>query len=406
MFEQLDDPDDFDADESFFAGTSRRFSVRRRRQAATRTVGGLLCLALIAPAFFGAYRSQHVDNVGQPDVPVSDESTVESSEVDETTSPDSLPVETFPAADTAAKNFLIVGLDNNACSDPGSQYSGGLGPRTGERADTIMVVRLDATTQTASVLSFPRDLWVDVPGHGTSRINSAYAKDDPQLLIDTLSTEFRVPVDHFIQFDFCAFKKLIDGIGGVTVPMPYAVRDQSTGLDIAHSGCISLSGDDALAYVRSRHFEYQDSASGAWHEDPSSDLGRIARQQDLLRRVLASASKAGVLTPGSVSAFYSAFRDDLVVDTGLTIAKMIEFVGTISTISPADIRGYEIEATGKIIAGSDVLIWHKDSPNMNAILDIFRGAAPSSPTSAPPTSDAPQPNMPTVAIVPDPATQC
>ena len=66
--------------------------------------------------------------------------------------------------------------------------------------------------------------------------------------------------------------------------------------------------------MRSRHFEYLDGSTGQWHEDPSSDLGRIARQQDFLRRVLASASRAGVLTPKSIRALYTGYLDDLVVD--------------------------------------------------------------------------------------------
>jgi anionic cell wall polymer biosynthesis LytR-Cps2A-Psr (LCP) family protein len=147
--------------------------------------------------------------------------------------------------------------------------------------------------------------------------------------------------------------------------------------------------------------------TGSWHEDPSSDLGRIARQQDFVRRVLARASGSGILTPRAVTALYAAYRDDLVVDTGLTIAKMLEFVGALSTVNPADIRGYQIEATGRTIAGAAVLIWDKNSPSMNAILDIFRGVAQANTAPAPvPAGTAPASNAPSSAIVPDAATDC
>jgi LCP family protein required for cell wall assembly len=398
MFEQLDDPDNFEPGESFFTATSRRFVTRRRRQTTMRAAGSVLCLALVAPAFFGAYQTHRIDRVESPDTDVAGGSSVESTTTPETNPSDPRPEDTFPVANPTAMNFLIVGMDNIGCSGQGS--SGGA------RSDTIMVVRLDPSTHHAAVLSFPRDLWVKIPGRGTGRINSAATNGDPQLLIDTLFTEFQVPVDHFIQVDFCAFKGLVDAIGGVTVPMQYAVRDIATGLSVPKPGCISFNGDEALQYVRSRHFEYLDSATGEWHEDPSSDLGRIARQQDFLRRVLASASEAGVLKPKLIPALYAAYRDDLVIDTGMTFAKMIEFVGTISTIAPADVRGYEIEATGKIIANSDVLIWHKDSANMQAILDIFRGKAPLSPTSAAPVNNVPASNIPSTAIVPDPKVEC
>lgn len=334
--------------------------------------------------------------------------TVEMEPVDATDAPGTAPAETFPATDPAATNFLIIGGDNNSCADPGSPYAKSFAndASSGERSDAIMVVRLDASSDQVSVLSFPRDLWVKIPGNGSGRINAAYRRDDPQLLIDTLKSEFGVPVDHFIQLDFCAFQRFVDAVGGVTVPMPYAVRDTSTGLDVAQPGCTTFSGDEALAYVRSRHLEYMDEA-GAWHEDPSSDLGRIARQQDFVRRVLARASSSGILTPRGVTALYEAYRDDLVVDTGLTIAKMLEFVGALTTVSPGDIHGYQIEATGRNIAGAAVLVWDKNSASMNAILDNFRGVAPENTASTPvPAGTAPASDTPSSAIVPDSLTAC
>ena len=147
------------------------------------------------------------------------------------------------------------------------------------------------------------------------------------------------------------------------------------GLEVLQAGCHSFDGDEALKYVRSRHFEYQDE-KGKWHEDPSSDLGRIARQQDFLRRTLTAALKQNILKPKIIASLYASYRDDLVIDTGMTIDKMIEFVGVIRHVAAAEIRTYQIEATGKTIRGNAVLVWHKDSENMQAILNIFRGLAP------------------------------
>lgn len=283
------------------------------------------------------------------------------------------PPDTFPEADPTAMNFLVTGADNT--TDKSCVNLQDKGARSGERSDTIMVIRLDPATNRSAVLSFPRDLYVKIPGHGTSRINSAYHKDDPQLLIDTIQGEFGVPIDHFIQIDFCAFQRLVSGVGGVSVPLPYPVRDVATGLNVLEKGCHSFDGVEALKYVRSRHFEYQDDA-GKWHQDPTSDLGRIARQQDFLRRTLTAALKNNILRPKIISSLYASYRDDLVVDLGMTIDKMIEFVGVVRKVTPSGIRTYQIEATGKIVSGADVLIWHKDSKNMQAILDIFRGKAP------------------------------
>jgi len=192
--------------------------------------------------------------------------------------------------------------------------------------------------------------------------------------------------------------------------------------------------------VRSRHFKYRD-ANGTYHEDPSSDLGRIARQQDFLRRTLTAALNNNLLSPKTIAALYATYRDDLVIDRGLTIDKMIQFVGVVKAVEAADIRTYQIEATPKNVNGSSVLIWHKNSENMQAILDIFRGKAPlaaapdqqfedttttstlphtttsnvaseTTPPTTPPgtqpvTGDtAPQSNTPQSAIVPDPNATC
>lgn len=364
----------------------------------------------------------------------------------QTLPPDDGPPDTFPEADPEAMNFLVTGADNS--SDKSCAQLQDKGPRTGERSDTIMVVRLDPATKQSAVLSFPRDLYVKIPGQGTSRINSAYKRDDPQLLIDTIQAEFGVTVDHFIQVDFCAFQKVVSAVGGVSVPLPYPVRDDSTGLNVPTAGCYSFDGVQALEYVRSRHLEYQDE-NGDWHQDPSADLGRIARQQDFLRRTLSSALKGNLFRPRIIKGLYESYRDDVVVDTGMTIDKMIEFAGVIRDIEPSLIRTYQVEATGKNVSGNAVLVWHKSSENMQAILDIFRGLAPlanapeqqfettttarttttvaktttaatspvpsavtsippssAAPAESVPTDSAPESNAPKTAIVPDPAAEC
>ena len=118
-----------------------------------------------------------------------------------------------------------------------------------------------------------------------------------------------------------------------------------------------------------------------------------------------SASSAGVLQPQMISALYATYRNDIVVDTGLTIAKMIEFVGAISDVGRADIHNYQIEAKGSLVAGSAVLVWNKDSVSNTAILNIFRGLAPLSGGTAPAVA-GPTDNVPTSAIVPDSSIVC
>ena len=174
-------------------------------------------------------------------------------EVDDSRAPTTTagPVATFPDADPEAQNFLITGADNGACIDPDSPYAGAFGDREGmgERSDTIMVLRVDPDADRVALLSFPRDLYVDIGG-SKSRINSAYRRDDPQRLIDTIFENFGVPIDHYLQVDFCAFKTLVDAVGGVAVPFEFPARDENTGLNVPTTGCFVFDGEHALAYVQ------------------------------------------------------------------------------------------------------------------------------------------------------------
>jgi LCP family protein required for cell wall assembly len=284
---------------------------------------------------------------------------------------------TFPPADPAAKNFLITGADNGACIDPNSPFAGAFGDREdmGERSDTIMVFRVDPSASRVAVLSFPRDLYVTIAGSGNqARINSAYERDEPQRLIDTIYENFGVGVDHFIQVDFCAFKTLVDAVGGVSVPFRYPARDTHTGLNVPTTGCFKFDGEHALAYVRSRYYEYEDPpGSGNWEQDQSFDLGRISRQQDFLRRTLSSVLAKGPLNPRVARGLIKSATQYIVTDSGLSPAKLLEFAGVLDDVEPAGILTYQIEATPREVSGASVLEPQIDGENMQAVLAMFRG---------------------------------
>ena len=289
------------------------------------------------------------------------------------------PPETFPPADPTAKNFLITGADNGACVDPNSPFFQAFGTegedRVGERSDTIMVLRVDPAASRVAVLSFPRDLYVTIAGLGNqARINSAYERNDPQRLIDTIYENFGIGVDHFVQVDFCTFKTLVDAVGGVSVPFRYPARDPNTGLNVPTRGCFNLSGEHALAYVRSRHYEYEDPpGSGNWEEDPTSDLGRISRQQDFLRRTLSGVLAEGPLNPRVARALIKSATQYVVTDSGLSPAKLLEFAGVLNDVEPAGILTYQIESSPREVNGADVLEPLIEGENMQAVLAMFRG---------------------------------
>jgi LCP family protein required for cell wall assembly len=312
--------------------------------------------------------------------PASDDAPPRTAAPGETLPPASPSTETFPPADAQASNFLITGADNGACVDPDSPFAGAFGDaesgRVGERSDTIMIMRVDPAAKRVAVLSFPRDLYVRISGAGNrARINSAYRRDDPQRLINTIYENFGVGTDHFIQVDFCTFKTLVDAVGGVTVPFEYPARDEHTGLNVPEPGCFTFDGDHALAYVRSRYYEYEDPpGSGQWRQDPSSDLGRISRQQDFLRRTLRSVLSKGLLNPSVARGLIDAATSgDVVTSDDLSPAKLMEFAGVLRDIEPGAIPSYQIEAVPRMIGGASVLEPRIDGENMQAVLAMFRG---------------------------------
>jgi len=283
-----------------------------------------------------------------------------------------------PPVDLLAKNFLITGSDNGACVDPDSPYAGAFGDRgaMGERADTIMVLRLDPSTNAAAVLSFPRDLWVKIGGKSTrGRINGAFNRDDPNRLILTIFDNFGITIDHYVNIDFCAFKKIVDAVGGVKVPFDTPIKDENTGLLIENAGCHNFEGEEGLAYVRSRKLRYFDAERQVWREDPNSDRGRISRQQDFLRRAIQKAIDKGSGSPRVAKQLIDAGIQNVILDSNLTAGKILELALAMRNLDPATMRTYQIEGTGTTISGQDVIEPTLDSANMVAILAIFRGLA-------------------------------
>ena len=128
---------------------------------------------------------------------------------------------------------------------------------------------------------------------------------------------FAISIDHFIQVDFCAFRTIVNAIGGVSVPFEHPARRQGHGpRTCPTAGCYNFDGDSGLAYVRSRKYKYGTPVgSGEWHDDGSSDLGRISRQQDFLRRTLSSLLSEGLLRPSVARGLIaSATGGDVVTD--------------------------------------------------------------------------------------------
>ena len=142
-------------------------------------------------------------------------------------------------------------------------------------SDTMMVAHVDPAVPTPLVVSFPRDLIVNIPGHGTGQLNSAYPLGGAALLIQTMQADFHFPIQHFLKVDFATFPKVIDAIGNVKIWFPTAVHDPYIGLNVDQPGCVSLDGPMALAYVRSRHYYVPDKTANPapWSWNYSAQQG-------------------------------------------------------------------------------------------------------------------------------------
>lgn len=275
-----------------------------------------------------------------------------------------------------AQNFLLVGSDSRACIDPTSPYAGAFtdGSYGGQRSDSIMMLRVDPSANAAAILSFPRDLWVKIAGTGRSqRINTAFNHDDPSQLVKTIELNFGLRTDHYLEVDFCAFKHLVDDVGGVKVPFALPTRDRNTGLNVTAPGCVLLSGDAALAYVRSR--EYQVNDGKGWKYDPSSDYGRIRRQQDFIRRVMQKAIDRGARNPAVLKSLIDTAVKDVRVDDQLTVSDLFDLGNRLRDFDPGTVQAYTIEGVGTVIGGAAVIRPTLDAPQTKQVLQIFSGKA-------------------------------
>ena len=280
--------------------------------------------------------------------------------------------------DLTAKNFLITGTDNGACIDPDSPYAAAFGNRNGlgERADTIMILRLDPKTNAAAVLSFPRDLWVRINGKKTQgRINSAFNRDDPNPLIVTIFDNFGILIDHYVNIDFCAFKEIVDAVGGVRVPFATPVRDKNTNLLIEAPGCHTFGGEEGLAYVRSRHFRYYDAKTKKWIEDPAADRGRISRQQDFLRRTIQKALDKSAGSPTIAKDLIDAALSYVILDANLTAGKLLDLASAMKNLDTSTMKTYQVEGVGKRVGELSVIEPRLKTDNMKAVLAVFQGRA-------------------------------
>ncbi|MGZ4691100.1 MAG: LCP family protein [Acidimicrobiia bacterium] len=281
----------------------------------------------------------------------------------------------LPEGPGKAGNYLIIGSDSrDFVTTAGDQKAYGTSADTGPaKSDTLMIVHIDPDAKTSLLVSFPRDLIVNVPGHGQDRINAAF-NDGPQKVIDTIRDNFNIKVNHYVEVNFKAFVGIVDAIGKIPVFFPAPARDSFSGLNITTAGCVHLDGNQSLEYVRARHLQYYNASTGHWEDaSPRADLDRITRQQNFIRRLASVAASKGASNPLTALEVADATIPKLKIDAQLSKQDIFQLVNTFRKVNPNDDSAIEMLTIPVKSApdGARVVLKQPDADSVLARLRTF-----------------------------------
>lgn len=221
------------------------------------------------------------------------------------------------------ENILLVGDDHRPANaspqllaELGTQQDGGA-----TNTDTMMVLHIPASGGKATLISFPRDSWVQIPGYGSNKLNAAFElgaqngggdKGGIQLLITTIQNMTGLRIDHFVRVSLLGFYTIAKALGPVQVCLNHAVNDPYSTLSLP-AGVSTLNAHEALAFVRQRH--------GL----PNGDLDREKRQRYFLSVELRKFLQAGtLLNPVKLQNVLGAVGSSLETDPGLNLLALAQ----------------------------------------------------------------------------------
>ena len=187
-------------------------------------------------------------------------------------------------APAAGTTWLVVGSDSRVGLSPEQQAELATGGDVGNgRTDTILLVHLPAMTSdaTPTLVSIPRDSYVEIPGYGSDKINAAFALGGPQLLAQTVEQATGLRIDHYAEVGFGGFAGLVDAVGGVEMCLAAPIDDPLAGIALP-AGCQRLDGQQALGFVRSR-------------ATPRADLDRMIHQRQFMSALIHRVASPAVL---------------------------------------------------------------------------------------------------------------
>jgi LCP family protein required for cell wall assembly len=285
-----------------------------------------------------------------------------------------------PAWDGASRiNILLLGLDER-------DLAVNEGP---PRSDTMMLVTIDPVSKTGGMLSIPRDMWVNIPGFGYSRINTAYASGEgaqlpgggPQLAMDTVSHFIGVPVNYYVQIDFKTFTDLMDHIGCLELQTDYklVLDPPGAGTDktiLTPGGLRNVCSWQILAFARNRKTE-------------GGDFDRAKRQQQVIYALQKKIFDPEVFPSLLAQAPQMYAELSYGIHTNMSFDDAIKLAVLVKDIPRDSIKAGVIDTTmvtfdNVILAGQDASIMKPIADKIRVLRDeIFTSSGPTSPLAVP-----------------------
>ena len=234
---------------------------------------------------------------------------------------DAVPAAGDRPASSVGANYLLVGTDSREelTDDQRSEFATGY--TEGHRADTVMLLNVPGFGD-PTLVSLPRDSYVEIRGYGWQKLTSAHNFGGPELLVDTVEQSTGLRIDGYLEIGFGGFVNVVEEVGGVQMCLDAPIQDTRAHLDLP-AGCQELTGAEALGYVRMRY------------SDPRGDLGRVERQREFLAALVQRmASPATVLNPvrlhqvGTATGSSLSFGEDTSIFEAGRIALAMRAVST------------------------------------------------------------------------------
>jgi LCP family protein required for cell wall assembly len=241
--------------------------------------------------------------------------------------------------ESGTENILLVGSTDRCALK--KQYIGyGICNQgvNGINSDVVMILHLNPTTKTVSILSIPRDLFVpNARVEGANKIDAALFQG-PTQLVAAIEEDFGIPVQHYVELNFDSFANVVDALGGINMYFPEPVYDPNSDLDVRTVGCDHLNGFHALQVVRARHLVHKGPGVTSpnpanWTPEAQSDLARIRRDHEFLRVLATAVAKKGLSNPLTDRDIIQGVAPDLTVDNGLSASHMLNLVLTYHSVN-------------------------------------------------------------------------